>query len=72
MAIKGYSAFTKAPALPSNCLMSYQDTCWGKSYLSGQMQSVYSTTPANWANKSFNNNDCFETDIIPMDFKKHC
>ena len=33
MAIKGYSAFPKAPALlepsPSDCLVSYQDTRWG-------------------------------------------
>ena len=51
IALKGYSVFPKAPALlePHNSdgLMSYQDTCWGggASYLSTEIQSVYSIAP---------------------------
>ena len=37
---------SKAEALPSDCLMSYQDTpCREGSYPSEEMQSVYSTAP---------------------------
>ena len=35
--------------LPSTCLMSYQDTRWGGSYPSAEMQSMYSTALTNWA-----------------------
>ena len=35
--------------LPSDCLVSYQDTRWGGSYPSAEMQSVYSATPADRA-----------------------
>ena len=35
-------------ALPSDCLVSYQDTHWRESYPSAGMQSVYSAAPANW------------------------
>ena len=36
--------------LPSDCLVSYQDTHWGVgSYPSAEVQSVYSKAPANWA-----------------------
>ena len=31
--------------LPSDCLVSYQDTCW-RSYPSAEKQSVYSLVPA--------------------------
>ena len=34
----------------SDCLMSYQDTRWSvESYPSAEVQSVYSTAPADWA-----------------------
>ena len=41
--------FYKVGALPSDGLMSYQDTLWRGSYCSAEMQSVYSTVQANWA-----------------------
>ena len=53
MAMKGYSAFPKDPALlkPHNQIVSchIQDSRlgWG-SYSSAEMQSVYSTAPAGW------------------------
>ena len=49
MAMKGYSTFPKAPALPEThyqivcCLI--QDTRWGVSYLSAEMQLMYSAAP---------------------------
>ena len=43
MAMKRYSAFPKALASPSDCLVSYPE------YLLGDMQSVYSTASADWA-----------------------
>ena len=55
MAMKGYSAFPKAPALlePHHQIVSchIQDTRWGGSYSSAEVPSVYSTAPANWAIK---------------------
>ena len=36
-------------ASPSDCLVSYQDTRWGISYHYAEVQSVYSTAPADWA-----------------------
>ena len=37
---------------PSDCLVSYQDIrCGVGSYLSAEMQSVYSAAPADWAKK---------------------
>ena len=36
---------------PFDCLVSYQDTHWGWSYSSAEMQSVYSTAPADLATK---------------------
>ena len=55
MAMKGYSAFPKAPALlePHHqiVLCHIQDTCCGGgSYPSAEMQLVYSTIPVDWAN----------------------
>ena len=55
MGMKGYSAFPKAPTLlePHRQIVycHIQDTCWkgGGSYPSAEVQSVYSTVPANWA-----------------------
>ena len=54
VAMKGYSAFPKAPALletsPPDCLESYQNTrCGVGGYSSVEKQSVYSTAPADWA-----------------------
>ena len=53
MAMKGCSTFPKAPALlqPHHQIIEYhiQDTrLGGESYLSAEMQSVYSTAQANW------------------------
>ena len=36
---------------PSDCLVSYPRYLLDVSYLSSEMQSVYSTAPANWANQ---------------------
>ena len=33
---------------PSDCLVSYPEHSWWGYYPSAEMQSVYSTTPANW------------------------
>ena len=53
MAMKGYPALPKAPALletsQSDSLVSYSRLSLGESYLSAQKQSVYSTAPADWA-----------------------
>ena len=51
MAMKGYSAFPKAPALlePQHCLVSYTGHSLGGSYPSAEKQSVYSTAPTDWA-----------------------
>ena len=35
---------------PSDCLVSYTRHSFGESYKSAEMQSVYSSAPANWAN----------------------
>ena len=35
--------------LPSDCLVSYSGHSLGGSYPSAEVQSVYSTAPANWA-----------------------
>ena len=34
----------------SDCLVSYTGHSWGRSYPSAEVQSVYSTAPADWAN----------------------
>ena len=39
-------------ASPSNCLVSYPRHSLGGSYASAEIQSVYSTAPADWANHS--------------------
>ena len=39
--------------LPSDYLISYPGYLLGESYLSAEMQLVYSATPANWAIKSY-------------------
>ena len=44
MAMKGYSTFSKAPA----CLVSYPGHLLVGSYLSAEMQLVYSTVSVNW------------------------
>ena len=53
MAMKGYSALPKAPAIlePYHQIVycHIQDTHCGGSYPSAEMQPVYSTAPANWA-----------------------
>ena len=49
MAMKGYSAFPKAPALLSDCLMSYPRHSLRESNSYAEMQSVYSGAPADWA-----------------------
>ena len=37
---------------PSDCLLSYQDTHWRGPYPSTEVQSVYSTAPADWTRQS--------------------
>ena len=46
MAIKVYSAFPKAPALPSDCLRTYQNIRWKESYPFAKKLCVYFTAPA--------------------------
>ena len=49
MAIKGYSAFPSITrALPSDRLVSYPEHSLGESYLSTEMQSMYSAALADW------------------------
>ena len=54
--MKGYSALPKAPALlelhHQIIVCHIQDTRWGVSYPSAEVQSVYSTASADWANSS--------------------
>ena len=38
---------------PSDCLLSYQDTQWEGAYPSADVQSMYSTVPADWARFTF-------------------
>ena len=56
MAMRGCSAFPKAPAslVPHHQIVycHKQDTHWGGSYPSAEVQSVYSTAPADWAKKN--------------------
>ena len=40
---------SRTGASPSDCLVSYPGHLLEESYLSAEMQSVYSTAPANWA-----------------------
>ena len=40
---------SNAGTSPSDCLVSYQDTRKEGFYLSAEVQSVYSTAPADWA-----------------------
>ena len=49
MAMKGFSSFPKAGTSPSDCLVSYPGHSLGGSYPSADVQSVISTTPADWA-----------------------
>ena len=54
LAVKGHSTFPKSSSitgtLPSDCLVSYTGLSPGKgSYLSAEVQSVYSTAQADWA-----------------------
>ena len=48
MAIKWYSAFPKAPALP-DCLVSHPGNTLMGSYPSAEEQLMYSKAPADWA-----------------------
>ena len=43
-------------ASPSDCLVSYLGHPYGGSYPSAEMQSVYSTAPADWARESSGRN----------------
>ena len=42
---------------PSDCLVSYPGHTLVGSYPSEEVQSVYSTTPANWASGAWNNDE---------------
>ena len=44
-------SFSITGASPSDCFVSYTEHSQGKSYLSAEMQSVYSTVQAGWAIK---------------------
>ena len=61
MAMKGYFAFPQALVLlePHHqiVLCHIQDTCWRGAYPSAEVQSVYSTAPADWANFRTNANE---------------
>ena len=61
IAMNGYSAFSKAPALLKP---HHQNVSLGKYYPSAEMESVYSATPANWnvTNVSF----CWPANIRPV------
>ena len=52
MVMKCHSTSSKAPRLLKNnhrmVLCHTEDTRWGKSYPSAEMQSVYSTAQADW------------------------
>ena len=53
MAMKRCSIFPKAPALlePHHQTVKchIKNTCWGGGYPSAEVQSLYSTAPADWA-----------------------
>ena len=55
MAMKGLSALPKTTVLLESlhqtvhCHM--QDTCWGWSYPSAKIQSMYSTAPSDWTER---------------------
>ena len=49
IALKGYSAFPKIPALRSDYLVSYPGHLLGEFYSSAEMQSVCLAALADWA-----------------------
>ena len=61
MAMKGYSAFPKAPALlqPHHLMFSVisRHSLGGGSYPSAEVQSVYSTAAADWATEGLGKYD---------------
>ncbi len=60
MAMKRYSTFPKVQRLESyhqKVQIYIQDTRWGGSYPSEEMQLTYSTAPANWAKQCLFQND---------------
>ena len=40
---------SRTGASPSDCLLSYLGHFWGESYPFAEMQTVYSSAPADWA-----------------------
>ena len=44
---------------PSDCLVSYPGHLLGVSYPSAEVQSVYSTAPADWASRDWNRKTLF-------------
>ena len=42
---------SKTGTSPSDCLVSYPGHSWGGSYPSAEKQSMYSTAPADWAQR---------------------
>ena len=48
----------------TDCLASYQEHSLRKSYLSAEVQLVYSTAPANWAIQLSDFKDCYVILII--------
>ena len=73
MATKECSTFPKAPAItgtsPSDCLISYSSNSFGRgSYPSAEMQSVYFTSPADWASFLSPDNGSLERKRLDVDF----
>ena len=60
---------SKVGASPSDGLMSYPGHSLRESYLSVEMQSVYSSSPADWAILVDNNSICFLDKWDPNNFK---
>ena len=54
-------------ATPSDCLVSYPEHSLGELYLSAEMQSVYSTAPADWDENTVQNSakNCLLSVSIP-------
>ena len=50
---------SRTGASPTDCLVSYLGYMWRESYLSVEMQSMYSTAPADWARIMKNIKICF-------------
>ena len=52
-------SFRISGTLPSDCLVSYPGHLLRESYHTTEMQSVYSTAPADWAKSEFKLQSCY-------------